>query len=242
MGGGGETFWGTVKNRRSRPCRGARAVAFAVTLKPHARGADKICKGARTNARIVFQMIGCDVIQANLFFSEKDSSDYGQSPGLPRNTPLAAPYGWVLKPRAQGLMTERMCRAHAEGCSGGGGDGLKKNTHQVFGLERLRKVSWAAAGAGRRRGSPTHLQQKAGDRRPSGNLNFHTVRSFSPSYLFICLNVAAPARRLATPPPLAGVCQVNAIGAKSKPGEPILSANMHSCQRGEPQRVNKLDS
>lgn len=76
------------------------------------------------NARIVFQMIGCDVIQANLF-SEKDSSDYGQSPGLPRNTPLAAPYGWVLKPRAQGLMTERMCCAHAEGCWGGG-DGLKK--------------------------------------------------------------------------------------------------------------------
>lgn len=84
------------------------------------RGTRARCARAHMNARIVCQMIGCDVIQANLF-SEKDSSDYGQSRGLPRNTPLAAPYGWVLKPRARGLMTERMCRAHAEGCSGGGG-------------------------------------------------------------------------------------------------------------------------
>lgn len=67
------------------------AAVFAVALKPHARENDKICEEAHmhavharahTNARIVFQMIGCDVIQANLF-SEKDSSDYGQSPGLP---------------------------------------------------------------------------------------------------------------------------------------------------------------
>lgn len=114
---------------------------------------------------------------------------------------------------------------------GGGGVGgwAKKNTHQVFGLERLRKVS-CVAGAGR--GSLTHVCDKRQviaaqvERR-----NFHNVRSFSRTYLFICLNAAAHSAITDAP---AGVYQVNTIGtsAKYKPADPILSANMRSCQRG----------
>lgn len=83
----------------------------------------------RTQPQSAVQMIGRDVIIANPPFSEKDSSDYDQKPSLPRNTPLAAPYGRVLKPWVEGLMTERMCSAHAEGCWG---DGLKKHSSSLW--------------------------------------------------------------------------------------------------------------
>lgn len=133
-----------------------------------------------THTRIVFQMIGCDVIPANLF-SEKDSSDYSQSPG--RDTPLAAPYGWVLKPR-RGFNDG----ADVRDVVGGGVVGLKKHSSSL----------WPAQGqpcdGGRVRESDTRLQQKAGDRSPA--------RIFPPpSSLFICLSEGPrPARRLITPP------------------------------------------
>ena len=75
-------------------------------------------------------------------------------PSLSCNTPLAAPYGWVLKPRVEGLMTERMCSAHAEGCWG---DGLKKTL--------IKSLAWkgctrSAVRRGQGKRSQTHVYNK----------------------------------------------------------------------------------
>lgn len=77
------------------------------------------------------------------------------------------------------------------------GGWAKKNTHQVFGLERLHKVS-CVAGAGW--GSQTRLQQKAGDqsktlhmknRRVHNKIFYHELllKNIFLNIVFVYLNV-----------------------------------------------------
>lgn len=97
---------------------------------------------------------------------------------FPRNAPLAAPYGWVLKPRAQGLMTERMCGAHAEGWRGvgrwGGGSGLKKKHSSSLwpGKAAQGQLGGVGEGGGCGGESDACLPQKAGDPGQTRDLGF----------------------------------------------------------------------